>query len=294
MPKQSLYQLVKTIAKKGKIQITPPRNAGNPPKRAGSPARAASPARAVGVVRVSAPLARPCGSNVKGQKNPYSKSELVALAKASGVDHKQDMDSLCAALGISPHQAEVDLPAKQCDSKARGDDRYTRDQVKRLAMARGITLSGKTMTDLCNAVGISRAQVLPRGASPSVSPRVSPPRARISPPRVPLARSASLSSVSSAPSQGMLSKQAQLFNNPSIWGRPESGESGLVPMFQQPRMGAAEPSSSSMTPMGDIFDQIPSPKPRTRLTAAQRQSIVDDLVSIQPSAGPRRSSRLKK
>ena len=152
MPNTSLSKLVKSIAKKGKISISPPRGS-SPVSRA-----------QINSVRIASPLSRPCGIASRGQKNRYTKEELVALARASGVNPNQRMDSLCAALGISPHQAMVDVPSKRCDSQARGDNRYTRDEVKRLAKARGIPLTGKTMTELCQRLGIERDQVAPRPA----------------------------------------------------------------------------------------------------------------------------------
>jgi hypothetical protein len=235
---------------------------------------------------------------------------------------------------------------------ARGDDRYTRDDVKRLAMARGIKISGKTMTDLCNEVGISRAQVLPRGSSsspvragkkPSISPARSP---RVRPPV--LSRSVSSDSSSSSrsfssgpsfssspsfssgpssyspvpkqPSPALIRKQAQFFNEPSLWGNPPQDVSGglfsqrrsipseAVQVFPRPRMGSMsgeEASVSSTSDVsdripasassgGDVFDRIPVPsrKKRTGLTSEQRQSLVDELVSIKPQAA-RRSARLQ-
>jgi predicted kinase len=107
-------------------------------------------------VQVASPRARPCGSADIKSKDRYLKEELVALAKASGIDHKQNMDQLCDALGIKPHVNEVFLPKKPCNSKARGSERYTKEEVVELARSRGLDVRGKNMDALCSALGIEQ------------------------------------------------------------------------------------------------------------------------------------------
>jgi hypothetical protein len=134
------------------------------------------------MMSISPPLARPCGSKEKS-KDRYLKEELVALARSSGVDPRQNIDQLCVSLGINPHQNRVSLPVKSCSSKARGDDRYTKEDLVNLAKARGLEVNGKTMDDLCVSLGIQGdlgvqvappSPIKPRSFSVSSSSRGSP------------------------------------------------------------------------------------------------------------------------
>lgn len=104
-------------------------------------------------VRVSPPKSKRCGSRGKG-RTAYKKSELVALAKASGVNPRQLVDDLCEQLGIQPPVDHVEIPMKRCSTLARGDDRYTREEVRLLAKYRKIKITGKTMDDLCQELGV--------------------------------------------------------------------------------------------------------------------------------------------
>ena len=140
MPKKSLASQITDIAKKNKISLK-------------------KDAVVRGAVDIRGPLSRPCGSGETAQ-NRYRLSDLQDLARASGVDSKQDMDTLCRVLGIKPHVDRVQVPVKSCNSKARGSDRYTRDDVVALARSRGMTVSGKTMDELCDALGIESSQVV--------------------------------------------------------------------------------------------------------------------------------------
>ena len=150
MPKKSLASQITDIAKKNKISLK-------------------KDAVVRGAVDIRGPLSRPCGSGETAQ-NRYRLSDLQDLARASGVDSKQDMDTLCRVLGIKPHVDRVQVPVKSCNSKARGSDRYTRDDVVALARSRGMTVSGKTMDELCDALGIESSQVV-HPSSPSLMRR---------------------------------------------------------------------------------------------------------------------------
>ncbi len=105
-------------------------------------------------VRVSPPKSKRCGSRGKG-RGRYTKAQLVALAKASGVNPRQIIDDLCEELGIQPPVDSVEIPKKKCGSKERGDDRYTREEVRVLAKYRKIKITGKTMDQLCDELGIT-------------------------------------------------------------------------------------------------------------------------------------------
>ena len=184
-PKKSLSRLIPSIAKKNKISLK--MDAVIRPSSSSS--RVSSHIVHDRFRDIMAPNSRPCGSREKSP-NRYYRDELVKLARASGVDSKQDMDSLCRILGINPHAASVPVPAKTCNTSARGSDRYTRDDVVALARARGIAVSGKTMDELCDTLGINISPYLLGGFPSEPSSAASSRRPSVS----------SVSSVSSASS----------------------------------------------------------------------------------------------
>lgn len=122
-------------------------------------------------VRVSPPKSKRCGSRGKG-RGKYSKDQLVALAKASGVNPRQLVDDLCEELGIQPPMDSVEIPDKKCGSRPRGEDRYTREEVRVLAKYRKIKITGKTMDQLCDELGVTLNEEESKGVT--VQP-VSPP-----------------------------------------------------------------------------------------------------------------------
>ena len=144
-------------------------------------------------VRISAPADRPCGKNAKGEDR-YTREELIELARAQGVNTKQNMDLLCKALGINPRAAGgVMIEQKDCGTKARGDNRYTREDLELLAVARNIPVKGRSMDALCADLGLHHvaphgSEAVPRGAILSgrdIIPPVATQRRRsVSPPRV--------------------------------------------------------------------------------------------------------------
>lgn len=105
-------------------------------------------------IRVSPPKSKRCGSRGKGRSR-YTKAQLVALAKASGVNPRQLIDDLCEELGIQPPVNSVEIPKKKCGTRVRGEDRYTREEVRVLAKYRKIPITGKTMDQLCDELGIT-------------------------------------------------------------------------------------------------------------------------------------------
>jgi hypothetical protein len=91
---------------------------------------------------------------------------------------------LCEELGIQPPVDSVEIPKKKCGSKERGDDRYTREEVRVLAKYRKIKITGKTMDQLCDELGITLEDSPPpysRQATPPSPPPYSS-NSGISPP----------------------------------------------------------------------------------------------------------------
>lgn len=159
--------MIRQIAKKNNI-VLPGAPVRVPPARVGAPMRNVQPVGAqagIPQVRISAPADRACGTNAKDEDR-YMREELVALARAQGVDPKQNMDLLCKALGINPRAiGGVLVEKKGCGTKERGDDRYTREDVETLARARNIPVQGRSMDELCVDLGLTQAQEEIRSSS---------------------------------------------------------------------------------------------------------------------------------
>jgi hypothetical protein len=153
--------MIRQIAKKNNI-VLPGAPVRVPPARVGAPMRNVQPVGAqagIPQVRISAPADRACGTSAKDEDR-YMREELVALARAQGVDTKQNMDLLCKALGISPRAiGGVLVEKKGCGTKERGDDRYTREDVVTLARARNIPVQGRSMDELCVDLGLTQVAV---------------------------------------------------------------------------------------------------------------------------------------
>lgn len=165
--KKSLAVMIRQIAKKNNI-VLPGAQARAQPIRVGAPMLNVQPVGAkagIPQVRISAPADRACGTNAKDEDR-YMREELVALARAQGVDTKQNMDLLCKALGINPRAiGGVLVEKKDCGTKARGDDRYTREDVQTLARARNIPVQGRSMDELCADLGLTQAPMEIRSSS---------------------------------------------------------------------------------------------------------------------------------
>ena len=166
--KKSLAVMIRQIAKKNNIVLPGAQPVRVPPARVGAPMRNVEPVGAkagIPQVRISAPADRACGTNAKDEDR-YMREELVALARAQGVDTKQNMDLLCKALGINPRAiGGVLVEKKDCGTKARGDDRYTREDVQTLARARNIPVQGRSMDELCADLGLTQAPMEIRSSS---------------------------------------------------------------------------------------------------------------------------------
>jgi hypothetical protein len=194
---KSLAVMIRQIAKKNNITLP-----GSKPARVAPPMPGIQPVNInvdIPQVKISAPADRPCGTNAKGDDR-YTRGELIELARAQGVNTKQNMDLLCKALGINPRAiGGVMVEKKDCGSKARGDDRYTREDVEALARSRNIPVKGKSMDELCADLGLQAVAVpAPRGSASASLPRAPPRSASL--PRLPAGRVNS--SLSSRPAAG--------------------------------------------------------------------------------------------
>jgi hypothetical protein len=108
-----------------------------------------------------------CGP--KQGENRWTRPELVQMARARGINPNQKLDNLCRALGL-PEAVPVAVPAavpvavKACGPK-KGENRWTRPELIKLARARGIN-HNQSLNELCRALGLPPVPVAPIPVAP--------------------------------------------------------------------------------------------------------------------------------